>query len=94
MEVNLLELYNADMKLGIIVKRTMDKRYKYCTQISPVRNIWDNRTFDNLDIIKKMLLGEIINGYSIKTNLLGMEFIDELLNVDMDKRLHDGDVVV
>ena len=48
MEVNLLELYNADMKLGIIVKRTMDKRYKYCTQISPVRNIWDNRTFDNL----------------------------------------------
>ena len=41
-----------------------------------------------------MLLGEIINGYSIKTNLLGMEFIDELLNVDMDKRLHDGDVVV
>lgn len=80
MDINVLEMYNADMKMGILIKRTPTKKYKYCTQISPVRNIWDEKEFENLEDIRGMILGEVVNGYTIKQNLLGIDFIDSILS--------------
>ena len=76
MDITLLELYNPFCKLSIIVKRTKDKKYKYCKQITPRRNMWIDEIYDDLDYIKKDLFGEMINGYEIKSNILGMDFID------------------
>lgn len=80
MDIIVLEMYNRDMKLGILIKRTINKTYKYCSQITPARNIWDEQEFESLEDIKGMILGEIVNGYTIKQNLLGMGFLDEILS--------------
>lgn len=79
MDINVLEMYNAEMKLGVVIKRTPTRKYKYCTQISPVRNIWTEDEFDTLGEIKGKILGEIVNGYTIRQNLLGLDFIDSIL---------------
>lgn len=80
MDINVLEMYNAEMKMGVVIKRTPTRKYKYCTQISPARNIWSDEEFDTLGEIKGKILGEIVNGYTIKQNLLGLDFIDSILN--------------
>ena len=80
MDINVLEMYNAEMKMGVVTKRTPTRKYKYCTQISPARNIWSDEEFDTLGEIKGKILGEIVNGYTIKQNLLGLDFIDSILN--------------
>jgi hypothetical protein len=80
MDINVLEMYNVEMKMGVVIKRTPTKTYKYCTQISPARNIWSDEEFDCLDQIKGKILGEIVNGYTIKQNLLGLDFIDSILS--------------
>tara|TARA_R110001592_G_scaffold320295_1_gene598213 strand:+ start:640 stop:921 length:282 start_codon:yes stop_codon:yes gene_type:complete len=92
MDINVLEMYNVEMKMGVVIKRTPTRKYKYCTQISPVRNIWTDEEFDTLGEIKGKILGEIINGYTIKQNLLGLDFIDSILShVELPK---DDEVVV
>ncbi len=93
MDVNVLEMYNVEMKLGVVIKRTPTRKYKYCTQISPVRNVWSDEEFDTLGEIKGKILGEIVNGYTIKQNLLGLDFIDSILShVHLPK--DDTEVVV
>ena len=77
MDITVAELYNPFLKMAIIIKRTKDKKYKYCKQITPNRNVWVNEIKD-IEYIKKDLFGEIINGYQIKSNLLGIDFIDDI----------------
>ena len=92
MELTVIEMYNSELKLGVVIKRTSTKKYKYCTQISPARNLWSEEIFDTLGEIKGKLLGEIVIGYSIKQNLLGLEFIDSILTpVELPK---DDEVIV
>ena len=79
MDINVLEMYNVEMKLGVVIKRTPTRKYKYCTQISPARNLWAEDEFDTLGEIKGKILGEIVNGYTIRQNLLGLDFIDSIL---------------
>ena len=93
MDINVLELYNVEMKLSVVIKRTSTKQYKYCTQISPVRNIWTEEVFDTLHEIKGKILGEIVNGYTIRQNLLGLDFIDSIL-CPIDSPTKDEDEVI
>lgn len=80
LDVTLLKLYNADMKLGITLKRTRDKKYKYVKQITPNRNIHSTSIHDDLDTIKGDLFCDVINGYTITHNMLGLDFVDEIIN--------------
>ena len=90
MEISLLELYHPLVKLSIILKRTPEKKYKYLKQYTPGRGIYDEQIIENLDDIKGDLMGEIINGFVIKHNILGIDFVDDL----MDFSKHRGDVAV
>ncbi len=80
MDITLLQLYNPMLKMTVKLSRTSNKKYKLSKQITPVRNIWVDDLYDNLDEIKCLILSEIINGFDIKTNNLGIDFIDELLD--------------
>tara|TARA_Y100000114_G_C11528298_1_gene216782 strand:- start:144 stop:530 length:387 start_codon:yes stop_codon:yes gene_type:complete len=79
MDITLLQLYNPMLKMSVKLSRTSNKKYKLSKQITPVRNVWVDDLYDNLDDIKGLLIGEIINGFDIKVNNLGIDFIDELL---------------
>lgn len=79
MDITLLQLYNPMLKMTVKLSRTSNKKFKLSKQITPVRNIWVNDLYDNLDDIKGLILGEIINGFDIKINNLGIDFLDELL---------------
>lgn len=79
MDITLLQLYNPMLKMTVKLSRTSNKKYKLSKQITPVRNIWVDDLYDNLDDIKGLILGEIINGFDIKVNNLGIDFLDELL---------------
>ena len=80
MDITLLQMYNPMLKMTIKLSRTSNKKYKLSKQITPVRNIWVDDLYDNLSDIKGLLLGEIINGFEIKINNLGIDFIDEILD--------------
>jgi|TARA_R100000455_G_C6248568_1_gene105756 hypothetical protein len=80
MDITLLQMYNPMLKMTIKLSRTSNKKYKLSKQITPVRNIWVDDLYDNLNDIKGLLLGEIINGFEIKINNLGIDFIDEILD--------------
>ncbi len=80
MNLLVLELYNAFLKMYIKVFRTPQKKYIYSKQLTPVRNQYIDTEHENLDKIKGDILGEIINGYVITQNILGIDFIDELLD--------------
>ncbi len=73
-------MYNPMLRMTIKLSRTSNKKYKLSKQITPVRNIWVDDLYDNLNDIKGLLLGEIINGFEIKINNLGIDFIDEILD--------------
>ena len=79
MDIKLLQLYNPMLKMSVKLSRTSNKKYKLSKQITPVRNVWVDDLYDNLNDIKGLLIGEIINGFDIKVNNLGIDFIDELL---------------
>lgn len=80
-DITVFELYNSFLKLHIRIKRTKNKTFKYCQQITPMRNIWTEEIYDSLDNnnIKSLIMTEIINGYTIKQNLLGLDFIDDIM---------------
>lgn len=80
MDIDIVTLHNPLLKMSIVVKRTPSKKYKYCKQIAPRRNVWVDEEYDDLERIKKDLFGEIINGYEIKTNLIGISLIDEIMS--------------
>tara|TARA_Y100000114_G_C11542104_1_gene223096 strand:+ start:27 stop:401 length:375 start_codon:yes stop_codon:yes gene_type:complete len=80
MDITLLQMYNPMLRMTIKLSRTSNKKYKLSKQITPVRNIWVDDLYDNLNDIKGLLLGEIINGFEIKINNLGIDFIDEILD--------------
>lgn len=81
MNITLLTLYHPMLKMSITLKRTPEKKYIYSKQITPVRNIWTDQVIDDLESIKGDMMGEIINGYEIKQNMLGMDFIDDVLSL-------------
>jgi len=79
MNLLVLNLYNAFLKMSIKVFRTPEKTYIYSKQLTPVRNQYYDTEHKTLDEIKGDILGEIINGYVITQNILGIDFIDGLL---------------
>jgi len=80
MNLLVLELYNAFLKMSIKVFRTPQKTYIYSKQLTPVRNQYKDTEHEYLDEIKGDILGEIINGYVITQNILGIDFIDDILD--------------
>ena len=80
MDITLLKLYNADVKLGISLKRTREKQYKYIKQITPNRNMHTTEIYDDLENIKSEIFCDIVNGYQITHNLLGLDLIDSILS--------------
>lgn len=94
MDITLLQLYNPMLKMTVKLSRTSNKKYKLSKQITPVRNIWVDDLYDDLDEIKGLILSEIINGFDIKANNLGIDFIDELLDpinkaIEEDKMIEE-----
>ena len=81
MEISLLELYHPMVKLSILLKRTVDKKYKYLKQYTPGRGLYDEQIIETLADTKGDLMGEIINGYVIKHNILGIDFVDDLMDI-------------
>ena len=79
LDITLLKLYNADVKLGITLKRTRSKQYKYIKQITPNRNMHTTEVYDDLELIKSEIFCDIVNGYTITHNLLGLDLIDSIL---------------
>jgi len=79
MNLLVLNLYNNFLKMSIKVFRTPEKTYIYSKQLTPVRNQYIDTEYTTLDEIKGDILGEIINGYVITQNILGIDFIDGLL---------------
>ena len=80
LDITLLKLYNADVKLGITLKRTREKQYKYIKQITPNRNMHTTEIYDDLENIKSEIFCDIVNGYQITHNLLGLDLIDSILS--------------
>ena len=80
LDITLLKLYNADVKLGITLKRTRGKQYKYIKQITPNRNMHTTEVYDDLELIKSEIFCDIVNGYEITHNLLGLDLIDSILD--------------
>ena len=73
-------LYNKFVKLSIEIFRTKDKKFIYKQQLAPARNLYFEKMYDCLGYeLKSLILCEIINGYEIKSNLLGLEFVDDLM---------------
>ena len=79
MNITLLELYHPMLKMGITLKRTPNKDYLYYRQIASRRDIWSGKVVSDLEEIKGELMGELINGYEITQNLMGIDFIDSVL---------------
>lgn len=78
--IEIFSLYNKFVKLSIEIFRTKDKKFIYKQQLAPARNLYFEKVFDELGYeLKSLILTEIINGYEIKTNLLGLSFVDELM---------------
>jgi hypothetical protein len=78
MDITLLQLYNPFLKMSIKLSRS-NRKYKLSKQITPVRNIWVDDVYEDLSQVKGILLGELINGFEIKMNNMGMDFLDELV---------------
>ena len=79
--IEVFGMYNNFVKLSIEIFRTKDKKFIYKQQLSPARNLYFEKQYDELGYeLKSLILCEIINGYEIKTNLLGLEFVDELMS--------------
>ena len=79
--IEVFGMYNKFVKLSIEIFRTKDKKFIYKQQLSPARNLYFEKEYDELGYeLKSLILTEIINGYEIKTNLLGLDFVDNLLS--------------
>jgi len=65
--------------MSIQIFRTPKKTYIVSKQLTPVRNQYYDTEYTSLDDMKGDLLSEIINGYVITQNMLGIDFIDSLL---------------
>jgi len=79
--IEVFSLYNSFVNLSIEIFRTKDKKFIYKQQLSPARNLYFEKQYDELGYeLKSLILCEIINGYEIKTNLLGLDFVDELMS--------------
>jgi len=78
--IEVFSLYNEVVKLSIEIFRTKDKKFIYKQQLAPARNLYFEKMYDCLGYeLKSLILCEIINGYEIKSNLLGLEFVDDLM---------------
>jgi hypothetical protein len=78
--IEVFSLYNKFVKLSIEIFRTKDKKFIYKQQLAPARNLYFEKMYDCLGYeLKSLILCEIINGYEIKSNLLGLEFVDDLM---------------
>ena len=60
LDITLLKLYNTDVKLGITLKRTRGKQYKYIKQITPNRNMHTTEIYDDLELLKSEIFCDII----------------------------------
>jgi hypothetical protein len=79
--IEVFSLYNKFVKLSIEIFRTKDKKFIYKQQLAPARNLYFEKMYDCLGYeLKSLILCEIINGYEIKSNLLGLEFVDDLMS--------------
>jgi len=79
--IEVFGMYNNFVKLSIEIFRTKDKKFIYKQQLAPARNLYFEKEYDELGYeLKSLILCEIINGYEIKTNLLGLEFVDDLMS--------------
>ena len=79
--IEVFSLYNSFVKLSIEIFRTKDKKFIYKQQLAPARNLYFEKAYDCLGYeLKSLILCEIINGYEIKSNLLGLDFVDELMS--------------
>ena len=79
--IEVFSLYNNFVKLSINIFRTKDKKYLYKQQLAPARNLYFEKEYPELNYeLKSLILCEIINGYIIKTNLLGLDFVDDLMS--------------
>lgn len=79
MDITLVELFNPMLKMKVRLSRTYNKKYKFSKQITPVRNIWVDEIYDDLEKVKLLIIGELINGFELKINNMGLTFIDEIL---------------
>jgi hypothetical protein len=78
--IEVFRLYNNFVKLSITIFITKDKKFIYKQQLAPARNLYFEKEYDELGYdLKSLILCEVINGYEIKTNLLGLDFVDELM---------------
>tara|TARA_E500000318_G_scaffold83840_2_gene79534 strand:- start:1849 stop:2118 length:270 start_codon:yes stop_codon:yes gene_type:complete len=89
MDISIIELYNSYLKMGIRILRTPDRKFKYSKQITPLRNIWVDTIYEDLDEFKGEILSEIINGYKITHNQLGLDFIDTIMKPIEDSKKID-----
>ena len=79
--IEVFSLYNEFVKLSITIFRTKTKKFLYKQQLAPARNLYFEKEYDELGYdLKSLILCEVINGYEIKTNLLGLDFVDELMS--------------
>jgi|TARA_B110001452_G_C15182222_1_gene410644 hypothetical protein len=79
--IEVFSLYNNFVKLSINIFRTKDKKYLYKQQLAPARNLYFEKEYPELNYeLKSLILCEIINGYIIQTNLLGLDFVDDLMS--------------
>jgi len=79
--IEVFSLYNSFVNLSIEIFRTKDKKFIYKQQLAPARNLYFEKMYDCLGYeLKSLILCEIINGYEIKSNLLGLEFVDDLMS--------------
>ena len=79
--IEVFSLYNNFVKLSINIYRTKDRKFIYKQQLAPARNLYFEKEYPELNYeLKSLILCEVINGYEIKTNLLGLDFVDELMS--------------
>tara|TARA_R110000751_G_scaffold49992_2_gene110859 strand:+ start:910 stop:1170 length:261 start_codon:yes stop_codon:yes gene_type:complete len=79
--IEVFSLYNNFVKLSINIYRTKDRKFIYKQQLAPARNLYFEKEYPELNYeLKSLILCEVINGYIIKTNLLGLDFVDELMS--------------
>jgi len=79
--IEVFSLYNNFVKLSINIYRTKDRKFIYKQQLAPARALYFEKEYPELNYeLKSLILCEVINGYEIKTNLLGLDFVDELMS--------------
>ena len=79
--IEVFSLYNNFVKLSINIYRTKDRKFIYKQQLAPARNLYFEKEYPELNYeLKSLILCEVINGYIIKTNLLGLDFVDDLMS--------------